>query len=153
MLRWFTNFTNRKLEWALAGYTTYFGLWLSMPPLSMNTFTFERVLSIAAEETWGVFYLLVGITHLYALHVDGRCSWTPFIRSAILMVNSIVFMLLALGIAAANPYGAATATYSYMVFGFFGIALCSAAFDMGKEVKVLQYTKQRAEARGSRGPK
>lgn len=133
---WFTNYAQRKLEWCIAIYTVWFGLWLSGPWDAMNPTSFDNVLKYADEHTWGAVYVVVGVLHNYALHVNGRSSWTPFVRCGALLLNCNVFLAMTIGLAQTNPGGTAVSTYSFMVFGFCGAALWSAASDMGREIKI-----------------
>lgn len=133
---WFTNYAQKKLEWLIAIYTVWFGLWLLGPWDAMNSTSFSTVLSYASERTWGLVYVTVGILHNYALHVNGRAAWTPFVRTAALLLNCNVFLAMTVGLVHVFPGGTGVATYSFMVFGFCGSALWSSASDVGREIKV-----------------
>lgn len=136
---WFTNYGTRKLEWMLAIYTVYFGVWLIMPWQSMSGESFSNALSFIPESGWGTLYITVGIVHNTALHVNGRGWWTPFVRSTALFMNASVFLALSLNIASINPGGTGVATYTFIVFGFCGTAFFTAAQDCGRELKIWRH--------------
>lgn len=138
---WFTHYPQRKLEWLIAIYTVWFGLWLIGPWDAMSPTSFSSVLGYATEATWGVIYLAVGVLHNYALHVNGRAAWTPFVRSAALMLNCNVFLAMTIGLIHVYPGDTGVATYGFMVFGFCGAALWSASSDVGREVKIWRKRK------------
>lgn len=136
--QWFTRFSERRLEWALAIYTLFFGLFLILPPASMNTRSFTAALSFMPEWKWGLLYAAVGVLHNAALHVNGRAAWTPFARLGALFLNSQAFLGLALGIARANPWSTGVFTYAFFGIGFCGAAIYTAALDCGREIKIWQ---------------
>lgn len=133
---WFTNYAQKKLEWLIAIYTVWFGLWLLGPWDAMNSTSFGTVLGYASERAWGATYLAVGILHNYALHVNGRAAWTPLVRSGALLLNCNVFLAMTIGLVHSYPGSTGVATYSFMVFGFCGAALWSASSDVGREIKI-----------------
>lgn len=133
---WFTAYSTRKLEWLLAIYTLYFGTMISLPPHSMSAASFKSALLIMPEWAWGLIYIVVGVLHNLALHVNGRAAWTPFARLAALFLNSQVFLGLALGIAQVNPWSTGVFTYGFFAFGFCGAAFYTAGLDCGREVKI-----------------
>lgn len=133
---WFTRYKDRKLEWLLAFYTLWFGLWVSLPPHSMSGPSFEEALAIAPEWIWGVVYSLVGVVHIISLHVNGRGWWTPFARLFALFLNSQVFLALTIGLAQQNPWGTGVGNYVFIAFGFCGAAFYSASLDCGQEIKI-----------------
>lgn len=130
---WFTRWPDRKLEWTLALYTVWFGLWLLMPWQAMNTRSFDSVLTWAREPLWGLLFLFIGVCHNVALHVNGRAWWTPLVRTVALLMNATAFLVMDLGLAAENPGGTGVGTYTYFVFGFCGAALWTASYDVGHE--------------------
>lgn len=133
---WFTHYASRKLEWLIAGYTIYFGAALMLPPVSMGSANFRGALSLMTEGQWGAVYLLVGILHAVALHINGRSAWTPFARAGALFLNANVFLAMTIGIAEANHFSTGVFTYGFLACGFCGAALASAAHDCGREVKI-----------------
>lgn len=135
---WFTSYSTRKLEWLMAIYTLYFGLAISLPPQSMTSSSFDSAISIMPEWGWGAAYVMVGVGHNIALHINGRAPWTPFARLFALFLNSQVFLALALGIAQSIPWGTGVFTYGFFAVGFCGAAIYTAAQDCGRELKIWQ---------------
>lgn len=136
--QWFTRFSERRLEWALAIYTLFFGLFLILPPASMNTRSFTAALAFMPEIAWGAVYSVVGVIHNIALHINGRAAWTPFARLLALFLNSQVFLGLALGVGTSNPWSTGVFTYAFFGIGFCGAAIYTAAVDCGREFKIWQ---------------
>lgn len=137
-IMWFTHYPERKLEWTLAIYTLFFGLFLILPAMSMNTRSFTAALAFMPEPAWGAAYIVVGIIHNIALHINGRAAWTPFARLLALFLNSQVFLGLALGVGTSNPWSTAVFTYGFFAAGFCGAAIFTAAVDCGREFKIWQ---------------
>lgn len=133
---WFTRWPDRKLEWTLAFYTLFFGMMISLPPQSMTSNVFTVALTLMPEWGWGAIYIVVGIVHNLALHVNGRAAWTPFARLAALVLNSQVFFALTIKIAEVTPWSTAVFTYGFFALGFCGAAIFSAAYDCGREIKI-----------------
>ena len=133
---WFTHYNQRRLEWLLAFYTLFFGVMISMPSDSMTSSGFAVALALMPEWVWGTIYIVVGIVHNLALHVNGRAAWTPFARVAALLLNSQVFFALALKIAEVNPWSTGVFTYGFFAIGFCGAAIFAAAYDCGREIKI-----------------
>lgn len=133
---WFTHYERRKLEWCIVTYTILFGASLLLPWQSMSSAAFVGVLALATEPMWGVIYLSAGLIHSCALHINGRAAWTPFARLAALILNSQVFLAMALGLAESNPIGTGVINYSLIACIFCGAAVVSAAADCGNELKI-----------------
>lgn len=135
--RVFTHWQARKLEWWLAMATFGFGVWLMAPWVSFATVGYIGVAALLGEFAWGCLYLCVGAGHCYALHVNGRAWWTPFLRVATLFTNSQVFLAFAIAFYGQNPASTAVYIYSACV-----VACCFAiipAFeDCGKEIKIMR---------------
>lgn len=134
-LPWFTHYAGRRLEWLLAFYTVFFGAALMMPAASMSTATFTGALFMLPEWGWGLLYVVVGLMHISALHINGRAAWTPFARFVALFLNSQVFLALALSLAPSNPWGTGVLTYGFISVGFCGAAIYAAGQDCGREIK------------------
>ena len=134
-MTWFTHFQSRRLEWLIAFYTVYFGMGLCLPPQSMSG-AFSEVVNIMPETAWGAVYVLVGIIHALALHINGRSEWTPFARLLALILNSQVFLAMAIYLIPTNPFGTGVLTYGFFSIGFCGVAIASAAQDCGRELKI-----------------
>lgn len=132
----FTNYVNRKLEWFIALYTIGFGLWLSLPPGSMNVVTFGRPLSWFSESEWGFMYLIIGLFHAFSLYINGRASWTPFARALFLLANSQILLALAGGAALVYPWGTGVYTYTAFAIGACGPAFFAASVDCGREIEI-----------------
>ena len=109
---------------------------LCLPVPSMTSIGFTVALDLMPEWAWGAIYVAVGIVHNLALHVNGRAAWTPFARVAALLLNSQVFFALALKIAEVNPWSTGVFTYGFFAFGFCGVAIFTAAYDCGREIKI-----------------
>ncbi len=139
--RWFTHYAQRRLEWLLALYTVWFGGMLCLPPLSMSSASFEGALSLMSETSWGVTYVVVGLIHNVALHVNGRAAWTPFARLCALTLNANVFLAMCLSLIPVNPVGTGVLTYGFVAVGFCGAAIWGAAQDCGRELKIWRRSK------------
>lgn len=136
--KFFTHYPTRKLEWCIAMYTIGFGLWLMLPTEAMNTASFRGVLSMMSEGAWGRTYTLIGLAHVFALHVNGRSAVTPFLRLSVLLANSGMFQAMFWAVLAANPWGTAVFTYGFFAIGFCGPAIATAGTECGKELKILR---------------
>lgn len=141
-VKWFTKFSERKLEFGLALYTIGFGLWLAIPGLSFTgSAGFAGVVSIMGEHLWSVMFFCVGTIHLYALHINGRAAWTPFARLAALLGNSAVLFNLSFGFWLNTPLSSGVYTYGFFAFGFCGMAIVPAAKDCGREIAIWRSRK------------
>lgn len=138
----FTHYEIRKLEWCIVIYTIGFGLWLVLPPAAMNTESFTQVLLIMPETSWGFAYTFIGIAHGYAMKINGRAAWTPWVRAVTLLMNSLMFQTIFWAIAASNPWGTGAYTYGFFAFVFCGAAIVSAAEQCGEELKIIRARRQ-----------
>ncbi|MFS4437862.1 hypothetical protein ACMA5I_06590 [Paracoccaceae bacterium GXU_MW_L88] len=138
MTSFFTHYPRRKLEWAIALYTVYFGAALLLPRTSMASYEFGSVLHILPEALWGCVYIAVGLIHNVALHVNGRGCWTPFARLAALSLNSQVFLALSLASAHSNAVSMSAITYFGVTIFFCGPAIWAAAGDCGREIAIMR---------------
>lgn len=136
--RWFTKYRERKLEYGISFYTLFFGIFLILPPFSMSTPNFTVVLESLPERHWSILMMFIGALHVYALHINGRGAWTPFVRFGVLFINSQIFTSITLAIASVNPWSTGVFTYGFLVIGFCGMALYAAGIDCGREVKLWQ---------------
>ncbi|WP_072296157.1 hypothetical protein [Paracoccus sp. SM22M-07] len=141
---WFTNFRQRRLEWCIALYTVGFGAFLMLPFVSFATAGYRGVLTLMSEFSWGLVYLLTGILHNVALHVNGRAAWTPFARVVTLFLNSQVFLAFALAFAHSNPAGSGVFTYAVIATLFCWVALWAAGEDCGREYKIWKEGRRHA---------
>lgn len=105
------HFDRRALEWWLASYTTFFGIMLALPSVSMGTAAFDIIISWADEDEWGLFFGLVGIFHLAALWINGRRWWTPFVRTVACSITMAAFTMLAFAFGVKSL--ATTAVFTY----------------------------------------
>ena len=133
---WFTHYASRKLEWLISIYTTWFGVMLALPMMSMTSASFIGALALFSETTWGMIYAAIGLLHCYSLHINGMAPWTPFARLGALFLNANAFLAMALSLIPANPWGTGVMTYGFLAIGFCGAALYSAAQDCGREIKI-----------------
>lgn len=136
MKTFFTHFQQRKLEWALAVSTSLFGALIALPMESMRTPGYKPVLDIMPEMWWGLTYMAAGVTHIYALHINGRAWWTPFARLFALFISMQVFTAFAFGFSKGNAWSTATLWYGIVAVIYCGTALWYAALDCGKEYKI-----------------
>lgn len=132
----FTNFSNKRLEWCLALYCVWIGTGMLLPPVTLGATTFRVALQYATETGWGGTFLASGILHMFALHINGRAAWTPFLRAAALAVSSQTFLAFALSLAPVSMFGMSFLTYLFFAIVFCGVAFSSAAFDCGREIKI-----------------
>ena len=107
------------MEWWFAGVTCAFGLWLAPPWVSMSTPAYSYLLWWLAEHEWAIMFGLTGAAHMMALYVNGRCWWTPFARTAMLVINAMCYG--AFGVGFMVEYWPTSATYTY------GVAMPAAA--------------------------
>ena len=135
-MKWFTHFSGRRLEWCLAIYTVTFGVWIALPSESMSSPGFRSALSLMTEREWGALYIVVGMIHNIALHVNGRAAWTPFARVGAVFLNGQVFLAMALAIAQSSPWSSGVLTYGFFSTFFCGVALIAAAQDCGRELRI-----------------
>lgn len=115
-----TPFKRRLMEWWFALTTVGFGGWLALPVESMATGAFADLTRLLSERQWAILFALTGLAHCVSLWVNGSRWWTPFARSAMLLVNTMSYALFAAGFA--MTYWPTTATYTY------GVTILGAAF-------------------------
>lgn len=105
------------------------------PQDAMNRTSFDNVYGMPLNPLEAPSDVVVGTLHNYALHVDGRASWTPFVRWALLL-NCNVFLAMTIG--ALDKSG----RHSSKHLQFHGVrflrrcAVIEAASDMGREIKI-----------------
>jgi hypothetical protein len=106
----------RIAEGLLTLVTIYWGSFILITPPSMTSPSYALLLSWMPETGWGAAMLCAGVTHLIALHVNGRRrAITTIIRSIISAATASVWTGVWLGFAIPNPYGTASATYLLLV--------------------------------------
>ena len=135
-MHWFTNYSARRLEWSIAMYTLAFGIFLMLPGGSMVSPGFSLTLDLLNEQQWGMVYLVVGVVHSIALHINGRAAWTPFARLIVMILNSQAFLAMALSVWSVSPWSTGGFTYGFVAIGFCGPAIVSAAYDCGRELRI-----------------
>lgn len=129
------NYHNRRLEWALAFYLLYIGAFLALPPLQMSSPSYRAVLDRASEGSWALTFLLEGLLLYFALQVNGRAAWTPFLRAGALFISAQTFLVFAMSLSQV-ALGMSFATFLFISLGFCGIAFSTAAYDCGREIKI-----------------
>lgn len=134
----FTNYNKRKLEWGLAFYTLLYGIFLLFPFVSMASPAYIAVLSILTETQWGFVYVLTGVLHIIALHINGKRWWTPFARLSVLFLNTQAYMCLFLGFLKVSLFSTAVINYGLIVFVLFIPAMLTAAKDCGHEIAIMR---------------
>lgn len=102
---------------------TAIGLWILLPHNSMNTTTYDELLAMASESTWGGLFLLNGMIHALALYINGYKWYTPFFRLAANVMACALYAAFVVGFFKANP--ATTAVPAYTVFGILMAASCA----------------------------
>jgi hypothetical protein len=134
-------FQQRKLEWCIALATVWIGFFATLPPVNLHPRIFAALLRIMPELGWGLLYLVVGLLHCWALHVDVKAWWTPFVRTVALLLNSQIYLAVAIALALWNPWGLGAQTYLVLGLGFCGVAFRTAAADCGRELAIWQAAK------------
>lgn len=113
-MAWRIRIKDRALEWHVAAYTMFFGLWLSGPEQSLNPVTLRAVLDMVPESVWAIIFALVGAIHLVALAINGSAWWTPFVRTAAAGLNLFAYVLLAFAIWSSTPWSSGVPTYTFI---------------------------------------
>lgn len=112
-------FETRRLEVFLAGTTTAFGAWLLMPWASMATATFDSITRAAPESTWGALFLFNGLSHMFALAINGKRWWSPFVRWIAAMISALVYAAFCIGFAVESWTTTAVPIYASLSGGAF----------------------------------
>lgn len=103
---------DRRLEWWIALFTFFYGLWIMQASASMGTDAYRVLLRWAPEAVWGYAALGVGGGHCFALYINGKAKWTPFVRASATAMNTVIFGVIATGFFLENPNSTAVVTYT-----------------------------------------
>lgn len=122
-------YKSRLMEWWFALSTIGFGLWLMLPQFSMSTTAFDTLRAWLNEPEWATLFISTGVAHLVSLYVNGSRWWTPFARTAMLIVNTACYTVLALGFGMSHWYTTAVYTYGFMINGAAMICIYRAVKD------------------------
>ncbi len=118
---WRLKYKERQTEWAVATYTTVYGLVLSSETASMTSPSFATLLQLLPEQAWAVLFITVGGVHMLALAVNGAGAWTPYARSVTASLNLLAYASIVAGIWAENPVSPGVPTYSFVCWLLIGI--------------------------------
>lgn len=101
-----THFPARAGEWWCAAMLTDWGLRVAQPDTIFgSSASFSAMERLFSEQTWGVLAIVIGVTRLIALVINGTFSnhlWysrrSPHIRSAMAFLSVFVWALIALSL-------------------------------------------------------
>ena len=115
-MTWHPMLAQRRLEWWLAAYTIFWGLFLvALPdPLVGSPYTVMRIW--APAPVWGCATAAVGLFHIWALYINGRRHWSAYIRAAATACNAAVFTLALAAVVAAVWHGLAPISATVTIY-------------------------------------
>ena len=108
-----TQKPTRNLEWWLAGFTCFYGVWLLVMPGSMDMPGYAVIRYWMEPSWWGVAAVLVGGVHLSALMTNEMWLWSPLCRATAAALNSFFFGILGTGFAKADASSVSVAIYLF----------------------------------------
>lgn len=82
---------HRRLEWWLASFTAFYGLWLVALPESLDAQPHVLMWLTMSADHWGTTAALIGTFHLWALWINGRRAWSAHVRAAATVLTAILF--------------------------------------------------------------
>lgn len=106
---------DRALEWHVAAFTAFFGIWIGAPDTSFGAPHLQAAINLMPEGIWATLFAGIGILHLVALGINGSAWWTPIARAAAAAINLFFFAVLAAEIWEVDHGAAAVAVYFGMV--------------------------------------
>ncbi len=106
-MAWHPLLAQRRLEWWLAAYTVFWGVFLVSFPdaLSGSSYVVMRIWLPASA--WGCVAAVIGMFHLWALYINGRRYWSAYVRVFATAATAAVFTLALAAVIAAVRYGLA----------------------------------------------
>lgn len=138
----FFQFDRRKLEWCIALFTILLGYSLMAPNSSFPPSYKIGMLYHLDELELGLLYTAVGCAHCMGLHVSYQSLWAPLLRILVLGSNASLFFSVALAIGETNPWGFGFTTNTGLAFLFCGVAMRTAAADLGTELAIHRLKKR-----------
>ena len=97
-------------------YGVGMGLWLVWHQHeAMSTRAYAGVLDTASPMQWGVAWVVLAAIHRFAIHINGRAWWTPFLRLAALSLHLFIALSFFLGFLTTVPESTAVVSYGMLV--------------------------------------
>lgn len=139
-MRWHVRFYDRKLEWMIATYAFFFGVWVALPFRAFDPIDLGVVLGVMSEWRWGVLFATVGFFHTLALFLNGAFWWTPNIRAVAAAVNLFAYAVFTTGICQVECTSSRIPTYGYLVNGMLILVLYNALRDclLARRARLVQ---------------
>lgn len=114
----------RRLEWWLAGYTVLWGLYMVCVPSAFAGRSYIVMALWAKPYVWGGLAAALGMFHLWALVINGRRCWSPFVRVVATIGNAAIFTVALAAVIAAITHGLAPVSMTVVLFfGFVSAAV------------------------------
>lgn len=121
--RVFRGITNhypiRVTDWFLAAMLTNFGTILLAPgEIVDGGVIYQFLRSIMGEDVWGWICVVIGVSRLVALTVNGTFPafrWSPHIRFICAVLSCLVWFQVALGVQLADETSDGLAIYRYLL--------------------------------------
>lgn len=107
----------RRLELFFALQTFFFGLWLLFPFNSMGTLAYNTLISAVEEPLWGWLFFFNGLSHIFALSINGRRWWSPFVRWFSALCSFLIYLGFSVGFFLENWMTTAVPVYFSLALG------------------------------------
>lgn len=116
-----THLPTRVTEWALAAILFNWGGILLLPQETFAGASYQAMLVIAPESTWGVGCLAIGAARLLALVINGTFAdsaysrWSPRVRVVASVLSTFFWLQIVLSFVAGGTYGTGMAVYPVLL--------------------------------------
>ena len=121
----------RRLDYALALFMIAYGAFVLHPAQSMTSTNYQLLKNWGSEIFWGFAILMVGLIQFAAIYINGGKAWTPYARIATNYAASIMWVTVAIGIGAVDPWSTGVVNYVMLAVAHVFCAV-SAARDAAK---------------------
>lgn len=109
------TFPFRATEWALAAMVTCWGaVVIASPDMFTSGPSFQGMAQIMPQHVWGLGAIIIGMTGLGALAVNGMWVATPFIRVVCALARCMFWMEVTLGFIVSNNPTTGLAIYPWL---------------------------------------
>jgi len=97
--------------------TMGFGFWIVLPPVSMASPGYARMLDIAPEASWGTMFFMAGLAHMLSVMANGSRWWSPLTRSITALMMAVAYLAMCLAMRESFPFSTAVYTYGLAAAG------------------------------------
>ena len=92
------RFHLRIAEWLTASMTVCWGLELALAPNMFGVPYFSGFARLAPQAAWAVFALLIGMSRLAALIINGHWRFSPHLRAALALLSAAGWAAIVVGV-------------------------------------------------------